>query len=605
MARCSPSPSLVHRQTSAGRSFLGVVRTCGLPTTLLLVVAALAAPVAAGGKPARFRVDRLPTSLAGTWDFHLGNAVPVAAARAAAGWVPIRVPGPWENGPASGYNGHAWYRGRLYIPGKFADRVLGVSFAQIRDVDEVFLNGHPVGQTGSFPPRFEKATLYRRVYPLPRASLIPDAWNEILVHVYNHARYGGIVGDAPRVDLYSRLLAHSHMETYLIIAFAVFFLMIAANHFFLYSQRLSPKANLLFSVFSLATSLYLVTYSPMLGPRLFSYNTIFRFNVVLFPVAVALLLAFLFAFFDVKTPLAVRGLLVFLTAVALYEAVWPDMDRIYLGVAAVQFVSPVIVGAMLWLVARAVARKAPYARTIGVVVLAAVAGGLYDIAADMHIVSRPPVHIGGVIFPVAFTPFYLVMGLVLAHRYAQYYDRSVTDGLTGLMQRHHFMNRLAEEVERTRREDGALVVGMIDLDNFKRINDDYSHHAGDVVLRNVAQRIKQSLRSFDLVGRYGGDELCVAITAKSPEEARSLLERVRSDVASQVVPSDGEELRVTASIGAVICGRGASHFADELIAVADDALHSAKTSGGNTLELRECSQDDGGRPSYRGVIPSQ
>lgn len=559
-------------------------RRWGVRSAVRVLAAVLVAAACAGGaraqEPGRMTIRSLPQSLAGTWLFRTG-----ASGRAGGAWRPVEVPGPWEASAAPGYDGHAWYRLQVYVPEELAERVLGIAFSRIRDADELFLNGRLVGKTADFPPRFAKGTFYRRVYPLPSALTKPGAWNELTLHVYNHARDGGITGQAPLIAPYRLLLDRAALDSYVLIGFVVFFLMVAANHFFLFGHRPKTRANLTFALFSLAVALYLLTFSPLVAGHLVGFNLLFRVNVVLFPLVMALFLAFIVAFFGTPAPRAVRVLLGFLGLTAAAAAVWPDITALYACVTAAELAAIPAAGAVLWMLVRAVLHKAPYARAVGAVGVLTVATALYDIANDVNLVSPPSLNVAGLLFPFGFIPFYVVMGLILGHRYATYYDRSITDGLTGLMQRNHFLERLGREMERAGRGTGCLVVGMIDLDEFKQINDRVSHRAGDVVLAEVARRIKDCLRGFDLVGRYGGDEICVAMAVGDPDEARSMLERIRWGVAGLVCRADGRELYVTVSVGAVVCNRPQETHTDEVVAAADRALYRAKTAGGNRVEL--------------------
>jgi diguanylate cyclase (GGDEF)-like protein len=159
---------------------------------------------------------------------------------------------------------------------------------------------------------------------------------------------------------------------------------------------------------------------------------------------------------------------------------------------------------------------------------------------------------------------------------------SLTDDLTGLANRRAFDDGLAREVERAKRFGGTLALVLIDLDNFKAINDDYGHPQGDVVLREVARVMRESSREVDLAARHGGEEFALVLPATDLEGAFNLAERVRERIAALYVRRlDGAgALRVTAS-----CGIAAvpEKPADEgvLVAAADHALYEAKRSGKN------------------------
>jgi diguanylate cyclase (GGDEF)-like protein len=159
---------------------------------------------------------------------------------------------------------------------------------------------------------------------------------------------------------------------------------------------------------------------------------------------------------------------------------------------------------------------------------------------------------------------------------------SLTDDLTGLANRRAFDDGLASEVERAKRFGGTLGLVLLDLDNFKAINDAYGHPQGDVVLREVARVLRESSREVDLPARHGGEEFALVLPATDLEGAFNFAERLRERIAALYVPRlDGAGvLRVTASCGVAAVPQNP---ADDgvLVAAADHALYEAKRSGKN------------------------
>jgi len=154
------------------------------------------------------------------------------------------------------------------------------------------------------------------------------------------------------------------------------------------------------------------------------------------------------------------------------------------------------------------------------------------------------------------------------------------DGLTGLLNRGAVLARLDKEISRSCRLASPLAVAMVDLDDFKRLNDTYGHLPGDAVLHETAQRITAALRAYDEVGRYGGEEFLLLLPGVA-DEARQVLERVRQAVADEPILSGGLHLTVTASLGgAAFSG---SESPESLLRRADEALYRAKRSGKNRV----------------------
>jgi diguanylate cyclase (GGDEF)-like protein len=160
---------------------------------------------------------------------------------------------------------------------------------------------------------------------------------------------------------------------------------------------------------------------------------------------------------------------------------------------------------------------------------------------------------------------------------------SVTDDLTGLSNRRAFDDALSSEVERTRRLGGDLGLVLIDLDNFKSVNDTYGHPQGDLVLREVARVLRASSREIDHPARYGGEELAVVLPGTDLEGAYNRAERIREEIERLRIPRlDGAGvLHVTTSCG-VASAHGAAGDGTALLQAADTALYEAKHSGKNT-----------------------
>jgi two-component system cell cycle response regulator len=151
-----------------------------------------------------------------------------------------------------------------------------------------------------------------------------------------------------------------------------------------------------------------------------------------------------------------------------------------------------------------------------------------------------------------------------------------TDSLTGVHNRGAIVGELEQELERAAREGNQFGLGMIDIDNFKQVNDAHGHAAGDVVLREVVQRAVGVLRPYDTLGRFGGEEFLVLVPGGGPETLAQVLGRIRRAIGSTPIVLDGREITVTVSIGGAVHGAGS---ADHLIARADDAMYAAKAQG--------------------------
>ncbi|MBK7252016.1 MAG: sensor domain-containing diguanylate cyclase [Gammaproteobacteria bacterium] len=163
----------------------------------------------------------------------------------------------------------------------------------------------------------------------------------------------------------------------------------------------------------------------------------------------------------------------------------------------------------------------------------------------------------------------------------------MTDFLTGWHNRRYLHARLQEELARAQRSEGCVACLMIDVDHFKRINDQHGHLAGDQVLKEVARRIDTEIRAADTGARFGGDEFAIVLAGAGLEESEALARRVhRAVTAWPVAVSAACEEPVTVSIGVAVArpGREArdhAALAEQLLAEADAALYRVKTAGRN------------------------
>jgi diguanylate cyclase (GGDEF)-like protein len=161
---------------------------------------------------------------------------------------------------------------------------------------------------------------------------------------------------------------------------------------------------------------------------------------------------------------------------------------------------------------------------------------------------------------------------------------SEIDGLTGVANHRHFVGLLDQEVEAARRADRSVALLMIDVDDFKRVNDTHGHQAGDELLRHVAQLAAKLLRRSDVVARYGGEEFAIILPDSGLEGAMTAAEAIRSEVERTPLPRAASDraLEARVSVGVAALPVDAS-TAGDLVAAADRALYQAKRTGKNRV----------------------
>jgi two-component system, cell cycle response regulator len=170
-------------------------------------------------------------------------------------------------------------------------------------------------------------------------------------------------------------------------------------------------------------------------------------------------------------------------------------------------------------------------------------------------------------------------GLIRAREELRF--QATHDVLTGLWNRRALLDLLYREIERASRSNSPTGLLMLDLDHFKNINDTYGHLAGDMVLREVGRRITQVIRSYDFVGRYGGEEFLAVLPGCDRAQALHSAERIRAAIAAAPIIVNNSEIHLTTSIGATALASDACE--KRLLAAADAALYQAKGEGRNRV----------------------
>lgn len=184
----------------------------------------------------------------------------------------------------------------------------------------------------------------------------------------------------------------------------------------------------------------------------------------------------------------------------------------------------------------------------------------------------------------------LQAALLRAHDTLQY--ESAHDPLTALWNRGAIVGFLKNETERQHRLGQPLGVMMADVDHFKKINDTYGHLVGDAVLKEVGRRLAEAVRTYDWVGRYGGEEFLIIVPGCKPADLVTSAQRLRRCIAESKFDTSAGPLLVTLSIGVASGGdaRGLCQDTESLLRAADTALYAAKAEGRNRVAVAPASQ---------------
>lgn len=164
-------------------------------------------------------------------------------------------------------------------------------------------------------------------------------------------------------------------------------------------------------------------------------------------------------------------------------------------------------------------------------------------------------------------------------------EMAKTDFLTGILNRRAFMERIEEEVNRSIRNSKNFSIIMSDIDHFKTINDTYGHQAGDQILQIFSKKLSETIRPYDFIGRYGGEEFIVCLSDTDMDDAVQKAEKMRVEVEKiEFVPEDNPlTVRITASFGVSSFMDSDEKNVDSIIKRADNALYRAKSEGRNRV----------------------
>jgi len=166
-------------------------------------------------------------------------------------------------------------------------------------------------------------------------------------------------------------------------------------------------------------------------------------------------------------------------------------------------------------------------------------------------------------------------------------ELSNTDHLTGLFNRRYLMEALGKEVQRSLRKGANLSLIILDIDQFKQVNDRYGHLQGDIVLQKVALLLQKELRAYDTAARYGGEEFIAVLPDAALEDAVFVANRVRTSVLTTNFSGELSQLSLTVSLGVARFSPLGCTTVDSFIKLADDALYRAKANGRNRVEAAE------------------
>lgn len=173
----------------------------------------------------------------------------------------------------------------------------------------------------------------------------------------------------------------------------------------------------------------------------------------------------------------------------------------------------------------------------------------------------------------------------LSEEASQLHQKVATDHLTGVLSYSSLMDALERQVNKAKQNGSPLCVMMADLDYFKKVNDTYGHLVGDIVLKHTAKRIQAAIRSFDMIGRFGGEEFVIILENSDLVLAKIIAERIRNGIAGTPFHANKFNIDITISLGIAML-RKDDHL-ETLLERADAAMYEAKKNGRNRVAVAD------------------
>ena len=212
-------------------------------------------------------------------------------------------------------------------------------------------------------------------------------------------------------------------------------------------------------------------------------------------------------------------------------------------------------------------------------------GAWQDLLTSIEIKINPPLwktkwaYLSYILFVI------LIVRLVFwgKSKYEEEHIKAIKDELSGLYSRRYFFEKMKYELKLAKKNHRNFALAFIDLDHFKKINDNLGHQAGDQVIKKVGERLLQTSRTSDHVGRYGGDEFILLINCDDYEIARRIIKRIKSNICRSVLVTPENQIEIEASVGFLWVKNKKVRPIEELIELVDKAVYKSKASGGNNI----------------------
>jgi diguanylate cyclase (GGDEF)-like protein len=590
------------------------VQSAHISTLLLVLVLLASAPLEASRlETPRVSVAELQAgySLAGNWQFRWGDDLSWASPSFDdSSWEVHKVPQRWPKIGIPESQQFSWYRLTLQLDGfstesRQAYTHVGIQIGKVLSAYELYAGGALVGGVGKLPPNSHVNYDQVRVYPVPLTAIAEDGSLVLALRVWGGSelaisKWGGGPHEGEfRIGTFDKLLSTSFLGEIASLILGAMFSGFGLYHIYIYLRNRQLRTYLWYGLTALDIGLYSFLSGQLrynLNWPFYVYEKIEFGAIYILP---ALLIQMFWSLLGLRINRILRAYQFCFVALSLAALCIPGLSILYHTMLPQQVIALPLVFWIPWLIIRAALSGNREARTImlGLVIFAACAGN--DLMIDLAGWDTARM------IPLGFIAIIVSMALSLANRFTTVLNnlegevaqqtadlRSANeqlatvarqDPLTGLLNRRGFIELATAEMQRFLRTGRTFSIVLADLDNFKKLNDQYGHAYGDYVLQEIARLLGERVRTTDSAGRWGGEEFMLLIPETESEGTALLAEKLRLSVENNHFQHGGQKALVTMTQGISTFRKGET--LDSCIARADKALYLGKEQGRNQVQI--------------------